>query len=188
MPRQILMSSLLLLTACRFKQYKGKDACELLTNQDIAAFMGEPFKPGYRTGLINDSEEYIGSECNFESVARSASFPKEPRFRINVEVSYLEPENASLAAARKNWEKLNSHEKTPYYGNIHEASDIADGALISKLSNGETEVWALLKPNTKVNVTVMNVLVSEVAEAAGRSITLRMVALLKEERASQPKQ
>jgi hypothetical protein len=162
--------------ACTSKKYKGKDVCELLTNRDIADVMGEPFKKGYRTGMIDDDEEYIGSDCDFESEARAPNAPKQPKFRVNVEVTFLEPDKASLAVTRQEWQTDFYHDK-PFYTNIHDVPGIGDGAIAATDYNRSFQLWSLIKPSTKLRVEVFNVVESE-AEDRGVRIARNMYSLL----------
>ncbi len=69
----LLAVTLVLTAACsRTRKYAGKDVCALLTNDDIAAIMGEPFQKGSLTRLDDEDDEYIGSCCGYESEARSS--------------------------------------------------------------------------------------------------------------------
>jgi hypothetical protein len=95
MTRFLSLSTLVSLAfsaACRTKKYTGKDVCELLANRAIAGIMGEPFTPGSLTRLDDEDDEYIGSYCTYESEGRAPWDAKQPKFRVNVRVTYVEPE------------------------------------------------------------------------------------------------
>ena len=177
---RILYLSVVVLLAsscgCSTKKYKGKDVCELLTNGDIAGVMGEPFKKGYRTGLIDEGENYVGSDCYFDSEARAPDNPKEPKFRVRVEVTYVETAKASVNVTRKEWE-TSTYNGKPFYTDIHDVTGIGDAAVAATGYNRSLTIWSLIKPNTKLEVGVYNVVESQ-AEDRGVRIARKMFSLL----------
>jgi hypothetical protein len=176
----LMLVSLVCTTACHTtKLYAGKNVCELLTNDDIAAIMGEPFKPGDLTRLDNDDDEYIGSYCVYESVARSQWDAKLPKVRINVRVTYVEREKASLDVTRKQWEK-SAYNGKPFYTNIHEVAGIGDDTLAATDYNGFFQTWTVIKPSTTMEVMVANVAGGE-AEKRGLLVARKMLGLLQSE-------
>lgn len=176
----LMIVTLVCAAACsRKKLYTGKNVCELLTNSDIAAIMGEPFRKGILTRLDNEDDEYIGSYCYYESEERSQRDPKLPQFRVNVRVTYGEPEKASLGVTRKEWEKATYNGK-PFYTNIHEAPGIGDATLVATDYNRFLQTWSLIKPSTSMEVLVSNVAVAE-AEERGLLIARKMLSLLQSE-------
>jgi hypothetical protein len=177
----LLLAAMVVLTAScsRTKLYTGKNVCELLTNNDIAAIMGEPFKPGSLTRLDNEDDEYIGSYCSYESEARSQREPKLPEFRINVRVTYVEPEKASLDVTRRQWEKT-AYNGEPFYTNIHEVPGIGDATLAATDYNRFFQTWSLIRPSTEMEVLVSNVAVGE-AEERGLLVARKMLSRLQAE-------
>jgi hypothetical protein len=176
----LLVVMLAFTAACsRTKKYTGKDVCALLTKDDIAAIMGEPFENGKLTRLDDEDDEYIGSYCVYESQARSSVDPKLPKLLINVRVTYVAPDKASVEVKRKEWEK-SAYSGKPFYTNIHEVPGVGDAALAATDYNGFFQAWLLIKPNTKMEVLVTNVAVGE-AEERGLRVARKMLSLLQSE-------
>jgi hypothetical protein len=177
-----MLAALLVICASCTKKYTGKSVCELLKAKDIEEIYGEPFQPGQRTLLDNENDEYIGSNCNFESVARAPGAPRQPKFRVFLEVIYVEPEEASIARIRQHWE-TSTYENKPFYSNIHDLPGFGDAAIGATDFNRAFEIVSILKPTTKIDVTVMNVIEGE-AEDRAKRVTQKMLNLLAAEKAA----
>jgi hypothetical protein len=162
--------------------YHGKDICQLVSNQDIAAIFQAPFDKGERTGHLNFDENYIGSSCTYDSVDKWRR--DQPKFRVLIAVEYATPEEMSLAKKRAAWEK-ERYQGTPFYTGIHEMSDVADIALAANDHNKAFDIWAILKPGTRVEVEVMGVM-PEQAEPVARAVAQKAVAAVKAEHAPPP--
>jgi hypothetical protein len=121
----------------------------------------------------------LGSNCDFESEARSARDPKRPKFRVNVEVTCVEPEKASINVTRKEWLTSNYNGK-PFYTNIHDVTSIGDAAIAATDYNRFLKIWSLIKPSTQMKVGVYNVVESE-AEDCGVRIARKTFSLLQSE-------
>jgi hypothetical protein len=180
-PRLVLAALLALCVCCRTKKYTGNSVCELLKPQDIEAIYGEPFQPGQRTLLDDENDEYIGSNCSFDSVARAPDAPKQAKFRVFIEVIYVEPEEASIAKIRRRWE-TSTYNNTPFYRNVHDIPGFGD-AIGARDYNGGFEIVSILKPSTKMDVTVMNVVEGE-AEDRAKSVAQKMINKLAAEKAA----
>jgi hypothetical protein len=163
----MLIAILVLTTACRVgeRRYEGKEVCQLINNKDIENVFGEPFKPGERTGLDNDGNSHIGSECDFESIARSPNSPKNYKFRVLIEVRTVEPDEADMAAQRKHYETEQYNGKI-FYHKVREVPGIADGAFGAFDPYYTFILYSLFKPDVRMEIHVFNVVENEAVERA----------------------
>jgi hypothetical protein len=179
----LLTMGMLLLVSCEPTHiYHGKEVCQLITNQDVAEIFHVPFEKGVRTGNLNFDEDYVGSTCSFDSVAKWN--PKQPKFRVVITVEYAPPAETSLDAKRAAWAK-DRYNGMPFYTGIHEVSGVADVALAALDYNKTFDVWSILKPSTKIEVGVMGV-APAASEAVAVAVARKTASLVREENAPAP--
>jgi len=162
-----LIAILVFSAACRpgERRYEGKEICELIDNKDIEQIFGEPLKAGTRTGLNNDANFHIGSECDFESVARSPNSAKDYKFRVLIEVRTVEPGEADLAAQRRHYE-TSKYDGKIFYHKVQEAPGIADGAFGAFDPYSTFILYSIFKPDVSMEIRVYNVVEDEAVERA----------------------
>jgi hypothetical protein len=176
-----LIATLLLTAACRVgeRRYEGKEVCQLIDNKDIEKIFSEPFRPGERMGLDNDGNSHIGSECDFESVARAPGSPKNYKFRVMIEVRTVEPNEADVAAQQKEYQTSKYNGKI-FYHKVQEIPGIADGAFGAFDPYYTFMLYSIFKPDVRMEVHVYNVVEDEAVDR-GKAVAQLLERRLREE-------
>jgi hypothetical protein len=178
-----VLAGVLLSPSCQWNRvYHGKTVCQLMNEREIAAIFGVPFDAGIYSGTLNFDEDYIGSTCSFDSMDKWK--PRQPKLRVSITVEYAAPKETSLETKRAGWER-ESYNNAPFYTGIHEISGVADVALGAVDYNKAYIVWSILKPSTKVEVSVAGVRADQ-AEGLAVAVAQKTIAMVKAENAPPP--